>query len=128
MKELPILEEVYQEYKDERIKFFLIDITEATRNNPGEVYGMAYKDVPRAGPFLKEKGVTMQILYDTRGTAMKRYNAQILPRLFMMDGNRKITLTRKGFHEGEEEKFKTELSEEIERLLAELPAPKNGTK
>jgi len=89
---------------------------------------MAYKDVPRAGPFLKEKGVTMQILYDTRGTAMKRYNAQILPRLFMMDGNRKITLTRKGFHEGEEEKFKTELSEEIERLLAELPAPKNGTK
>jgi len=128
MKELPILEEVYQEYKDERIKFFLIDITEATRNNPGEVYGMAYKDVPRAGPFLKKKGVTMQILYDTRGTAMKRYNAQILPRLFMMDGNRKITLTRKGFHEGEEEKFKTELSEEIERLLAELPAPKNGTK
>ena len=45
-----------------------------------------------------------------------------------MDGNRKITLTRKGFHEGEEEKFKTELSEEIERLLAELPAAKNGTK
>ena len=106
MKELPILEEVYQKYKDERIKFFLVDITEATRNNPGEVYGMAYKDVPKAGPFLKEKGVTMQILYDTRGTAMKRYNAQILPRLFMMDGNRKITLTRKGFHEGQEEKFK----------------------
>ena len=128
MKELPILEEVYQKYKDERIKFFLVDITEATRNNPGEVYGMAYKDVPKAGPFLKEKGVTMQILYDTRGTAMKRYNAQILPRLFMMDGNRKITLTRKGFHEGQEEKFKQELSEEIDRLLVELPPLKNRTK
>ena len=128
MKELPILEEVYQKYKDERIKFFLVDITEATRNNPGEVYGMAYKDVPRAGPFLKEKGVTMQILYDTRGTAMKRYNAQILPRLFMMDGNRKITLTRKGFHEGQEEKFKQELSKEIDRLLVELPPLKNRTK
>lgn len=128
MKELPILENVYQEYKDERIKFFLIDITEATRNNPGEVYGMSYKDVPKAGPFLKEKGVTMQILYDTRGSAMKRYNAQTLPRLYMMDGNRKITLTRRGFHEGEEEKFTRELSEEIERLLAELPPPKNGKK
>lgn len=128
MKELPILEEVYQKYKDERIKFFLVDITEATRNNPGEVYGMAYKDVPKAGPFLKEKGVTMQILYDTRGTAMKRYNAQILPRLFMMDGNRKITLTRKGFHEGQEEKFKQELSKEIDRLLVELPPLKNRTK
>ena len=66
MKELPILEEVYQKYKDERVKFFLIDITEATRNNPGTVYGMSYKDVPVAGPFLKEKGVTMQILFDNR--------------------------------------------------------------
>jgi hypothetical protein len=55
---------------------------------------------------------------------MKNYNAQILPRLFLMDGNRKITLTRKGFHEGEEEKFTDELSDEIERLLAELPEAK----
>ena len=120
MKELPILENVYQEYKDERIKFFLVDITEATRNNPG------YGDMPKAGPFLKEKGVTMQILYDTRGTVMKRYNAQTLPRLFMMDGNRNLTFLRRGFHEGEEEKFTNELSDEIERLLAELPEAKKG--
>ena len=120
MKELPILENVYQKYKDERIKFFLVDITEATRNNPG------YGDMPKAGPFLKEKGVTMQILYDTRGTVMKRYNAQTLPRLFMMDGNRNLTFLRRGFHEGEEEKFTTELSDEIERLLAELPEAKKG--
>ena len=120
MKELPILENVYQEYKDERIKFFLVDITEATRNNPG------YGDMPEAGPFLKEKGVTMQILYDTRGTVMKRYNAQTLPRLFMMDGDRKLTFLRRGFHEGEEEKFTNELSDEIERLLAELPEAKKG--
>ncbi len=120
MKELPILENVYQEYKDERIKFFLVDITEATRNNPG------YGDMPKAGPFLREKGVTMQILYDTRGTVMKRYNAQTLPRLFMMDGNRNLTFLRRGFHEGEEEKFTNELSDEIERLLAELPEAKKG--
>ena len=120
MKELPILENVYQEYKDERIKFFLVDITEATRNNPG------YGDMPKAGPFLKEKGVTMQILYDTRGTVMKRYNAQTLPRLFVMDGDRNLTFLRRGFHEGEEEKFTNELSDEIERLLAELPEAKKG--
>jgi thiol-disulfide isomerase/thioredoxin len=122
MKELPILEDVYQKYKDERIKFFLVDITEATRTNPG------YEDMPKAGPFLKKKGVSMQILFDTRGTVMKRYNAQTLPRLFMMDGNRIISQTRRGFHAGEEEKFTKELSEEIERLLAELPPPKNGKK
>ena len=119
MKELPLLEEVYQKYKDERIKFFLVDITEATRTIPGN------ENLPKAGPFLEEKGVTMQILYDTRGTVMKRYNAQTLPRLFLMDGNRKITLTRRGFHEGEEEKFKKDLSVELERLLANLPPAKN---
>jgi len=122
MKELPILENVYQKYKDERIKFFLVDITEATRTIPGN------ENLPKAGPFLQKKGVTMQILYDTRGTVMKRYNAQTLPRLFMMDGNRQLTLTRRGFHAGEEEKFTKELSEEIERLLAELPPLKNAKK
>jgi len=122
MKELPILEEVYQKYKNERIKFFLVDITEATRNNPG------YGDMPKAGPFLKKKGVTMQILFDTRGTVMQRYNAQTLPRLFVMDGDRKLTFLRRGFHDGEEEKFTNELSTEIERLLAELPEAKNGKK
>ena len=126
MKELPILEEVYQEYKDDRVKFFLIDITEATRNNPGTVYGMSYKDVPVAGPFLKEKGVTMQILFDNRGTAMKRYYAQTLPRLFMVDGFRNVTFKKRGFpdEEGSEAKFKKDISAEIDRLLSELPPSK----
>ena len=126
MKELPILEEVYQDYKDDRVKFFLIDITEATRNNPGTVYGMSYKDVPVAGPFLKEKGVTMQILFDNRGTAMKRYYAQTLPRLFMVDGFRNVTFKKRGFpdEEGSEAKFKKDISAEIDRLLSELPPSK----
>ena len=118
MKELPILEEVYQEYKDKQIKFFLIDITEATRTNPG------YEDMPKAGPFLAEKGVTMEILYDLRGKVMENYNAQTLPRLFIVDGYQTLRMTRKGFHEGEEELFKKELSDIINELLAELPAPK----
>lgn len=121
MKELPILEEIYQKYKDERIKFFLVDITEATRSTPGN------ENVPKAGPFLRNKGITMQILYDNRGTVKERYNAQTLPRLFIMDGNRIIRMVRRGFHTGEEEQFKNELSDMIETLLAELPEPKNGT-
>lgn len=120
MKELPLLEEVYKKYKDERIKFFLVDITEATRSNPG------FEDMPKAGPFLQKKGVTMQILYDTRGTVMKRYNAHTLPRLFLLDGNQTVRIARKGFHPGEEDIFKKEISEMIDKLLAELPEPKNG--
>ncbi len=118
MKELPILEEVYQEFKDKQIKFFLVDITEATRTNPG------YEDMPKAGPFLAEKGVTMEILYDLRGKVMENYNAQTLPRLFVVDGYQTLRMTRKGFHEGEEAVFKKELSDIINELLAELPAPK----
>jgi hypothetical protein len=45
-----------------------------------------------------------------------------------MDGNRELTFLRRGFHDGEEEKFKNELSVEIERLLAELPEDKKGKK
>ena len=48
---IALLEEVYKEYKDTRTKFFLIDITDATRNNPGEVYGMKYADAPEAKDF-----------------------------------------------------------------------------
>ena len=59
---------------------------------------------------------------------MKKYKAETLPRLFVMDGYRKLTFLRRGFHDGEEEKFTNELSEEIERLLAELPEAKKGKK
>jgi hypothetical protein len=45
-----------------------------------------------------------------------------------MDGNRELTFLRRGFHDGEEEKFVNELSIEVERLLAELPESKNGKK
>ena len=71
--------------------------------------------------FLKKKGMTMPILYDRRGHTMKRYNAMKLPRLFVMDGYRKITFMRRGFHEGEEEKFVKDLSEEIEKRVKALP-------
>jgi hypothetical protein len=46
---------------------------------------------------------------------MERYNATSLPRLYIIDGNRKITQIREGFHS--EEKFTRELTDEIERLL-----------
>ncbi|SVB22458.1 uncharacterized protein METZ01_LOCUS175312, partial [marine metagenome] len=61
MKELPHLQNLYEKYMGQKIKFFLVDITEATRTITG------YENVPKAGPFLTKKGLTMPILYDTRG-------------------------------------------------------------
>jgi len=111
MKELPHLENVYQAYKNEPVKFFLVDITEATRNNPG------YEDSPKAGPFLADKGITIPILFDTRGVAKERYGAKTLPRLFVIDKFQTIREARQGFHEGED--LEGELSSLIDELIAE---------
>tara|TARA_Y100001970_G_scaffold117783_1_gene146374 strand:+ start:1262 stop:1873 length:612 start_codon:yes stop_codon:yes gene_type:complete len=111
MKELPHLENLYQKYKKEKIKFFLIDITEATRTVKG------LEDSPKAGPFLAKKGLTMPILYDSRGVAKKRYGAKTLPRLYIADKYRTIQLAKTGFKEGED--FEAEVSAVIDRLLAE---------
>ena len=111
MKELPHLQNLYEKYMGQKIKFFLIDITEATRTVKG------LEDVPKAGPFLAEKGMTMPILYDSRGVAKKRYGAKTLPRLYVIDKYRIIRKAKKGFAEGED--FEGELSEIIDQLLAE---------
>lgn len=111
MKELPHLQNLYEKYMGQKIKFFLIDITEATRTVKG------LEDVPKAGPFLAKKGMTMPILYDSRGVAKKRYGAKTLPRLYVIDKYRIIRKAKKGFTEGED--FEGELSEIIDQLLAE---------
>ena len=111
MKELPHLENLYQKYKDEKIKFFLIDITEATRTVKG------LEDSPKAGPFLLNKGITMPILYDSRGIAKERYGAKTLPRLYVVNKYRTIQLAKTGFDADED--FEGELAAVIDRLLAE---------
>jgi len=111
MKELPHLENLYDKYKNDKIKFFLIDITEATRTVKG------LENVPKAGPFLEKKGISMTILNDNRGVAKKRYGAKTLPRLYVIDKYRIIRLAKKGFDEGED--FEGELTAVIDELLAE---------
>ena len=92
MKELPLLQNLYKKYDGQRVKWFLVDITEATRNSPG------FEDSPVAGPFLAKKGITMPILNDNRGVAKERYGAKTLPRLFVIYKFQTIRLTKKGFH------------------------------
>lgn len=111
MKELPHLQNLYEKYQGQDIKFFLIDITEATRMNEG------YENSPEAGPFLKNKGITIPILQDVYGMAKKNYGVTTLPRLFVIDKFRTIRLTKRGFHAGED--FEGELAAMIDTLLAE---------
>ena len=111
MKELPLLQNLYKKYDEQRVKWFLVDITEATRNSPG------FEDSPVAGPFLAKKGITMSILNDNRGVAKERYGAKTLPRLFVIDKFQTIRLTKRGFHEGED--FEGEISTIVDELLVE---------
>ena len=111
MKELPLLQNLYQKYDGQRVKWFLVDITEATRTSPG------FEDSPVAGPFLAKKGITMPILNDNRGVAKERYGAKTLPRLFVIDKFQTIRLTKRGFHEGED--FEGEIAGIVDELLAE---------
>ena len=111
MKELPLLQNLYQKYDGQRVKWFLVDITEATRTSPG------FEDSPVAGPFLAKKGITMPILNDNRGVAKERYGAKTLPRLFVIDKFPTIRLTKKGFHEGED--FEGEIATIVDELLVE---------
>ena len=105
------LQNLYDKYEEQKIKFFLIDITEATRTVKG------LENMPKAGPFLAKKGLTMPILYDSRGVAKERYGAKTLPRLYVIDKYRTIRLAKKGFSEGED--FEGEVSAVIDMLLAE---------
>ena len=89
----------------------MIDITEATRTVKG------LEESPEAGPFLAKKGVTMPILYDSRGVAKKRYGAKTLPRLYVVDKYRTIRLAKKAFDEKED--FEAEVSAVIDKLLKE---------
>ena len=111
MKELPLLQNLYKKYDGQRVKWFLVDITEATRTSPG------FEDSPVAGPFLAKKGITMPILNDNRGVAKERYGAKTLPRLFVIDKFQTIRLTKRGFHEGED--FEGEIAAIVDELLVE---------
>lgn len=111
MKELPHLQNLYEKYEGEKIKFFLIDITEATRTVKG------LENMPKAGPFLEKKGISIPILYDSRGVAKERYGAKTLPRLFVIDKYRTIQLAKTGFKEGED--FEGEISTVLDRLLVD---------
>ena len=97
MKELPLLENLWQKYQKDEVRIFLIDITDATRSVPQSA------DAPKPGPFLKERGLTMPLLLDTYGKAMETYVPdRVLPRLFVLDKYRQIKLIKRGFHEGED--------------------------
>lgn len=99
-KEIPHLEKLMQEFKDQPIKFFLIDVGEERE---------------KILEFTRERNLAIPILMDRYQKTSERYDALTLPRLFVLDQDGLIQRKQKGFTNPEN--FEIEMKELITLLL-----------
>ena len=97
-KELPILQRVYEKYKDKDVMVFLID-SEKIRKS-------------KLSKFLKDRKVTIPVLLDPYKKTYQRYGLYGLPALFVLDKDGKIYFLYKG--------ALSNLEEKLEEILGEL--------
>jgi thiol-disulfide isomerase/thioredoxin len=100
-REVPILEEVAEKYKDKKLKIFLVNVGEK-------------KDVVK--PFVEKQGYSLPVLLDVyKVVSEKKYNIKSLPRLIIIDPNGVIRLVKRGFHD--REKFTTTLQGVLDEMF-----------
>jgi thiol-disulfide isomerase/thioredoxin len=100
--EIPHLTKLKEEFKDQPIKFFLIDVGEERE----EVLN-----------YITSAGVEIPILLDRYKKTAERFDALTLPRLFVLDKNGLIQRKQKGFTNPQD--FEIEMRELITFLLEE---------
>ncbi len=100
--QLQPLEEVYQKYKNDKIKFFIIDETDPD------------SDAPDTRTMLSEKNITMPYVVDDWKIG-SRYGVRAIPTIFIVDKYGIIQNIRVAFNEDED--FMAELSGIIDPLL-----------
>lgn len=101
MKEIPHLTQVAEQFRDKKIKFFLIDVGE---------------DKAKLEPFLKEKNITLPVLLDQYQVVAEKYGAKSLPTLVVLDQNGKVRKYKKGFKDGS--RFVKDMTDLLEQLTA----------
>jgi thiol-disulfide isomerase/thioredoxin len=98
--EIPHLTKLQNEFKDQPIKFFLIDVGE---------------DQKEVLEYVNSAGVEIPVLLDRYKKTAERFDALTLPRLFVLDKNGLIQRKQKGFSNPED--FEIEMRELIKILL-----------
>ena len=98
--EIPHLQVLKNKYKNESIKFFLINV--------GEEKGKIQE-------FLESRNITIPILMDKYKKVSEKYDALRLPRLIVIDKKGIIQLEQRGFKDGK--KFESDLDAIISKLL-----------
>ncbi len=100
--EIPHLTKLMNEFKDQPVKFFLIDVGEERE---------------KVLNFVNSEGVEIPVLLDRYQKTAERFNALTLPRLFVLDKNGLIQRKQKGFSNPQD--FEIEMRELITLLLEE---------
>ena len=95
IKEIQELEILQNTFKDDPVKFFLINLTEYYRYQSNA--SNKYKDAPDAVDFFERKGWTdFSLLNDPNGRTKKTYDVTSLPRIVIIDKYNNIVLDETG--------------------------------
>ena len=101
-KEIPHLMKVREEFKNQPVKFFLIDVGEK---------------IEKVAPFIKKNGYTIPVLLDQYQVTKDKYGAHTLPRLVVLDKNGIVRLYQKGFKNAVS--FENDMTLLLEKLAKE---------
>ena len=113
VKQLDPLEDIFQKYKNKKVKFFIVDITEASRKDSKD------KSWPKAEYLFKEKKITIPILNDNIYSAADKYKIKVIPTIFVIDKSQIVRDVIKGFDKEDDFKGTFELSKIIEELTTQ---------
>ena len=115
IKEIGELHKLQDDYKDDPVQFFLVNLTDYFRHREKDT--KKYRDAPDAMDFLGRKGLTdITVLQDPTGRTMGAYGVDdVLPRLFVIDKYGTVAMDETGL-------CPTCLKDELAPLLDELIA------
>ena len=115
IKEIGELHKLQNDYKDDPVQFFLVNLTDFFRHREKDT--KKYRDAPDAMDFLGRKGLTdITVLQDPTGRTMGAYGVDdVLPRLFVIDKYGTVAMDETGL-------CPTCLKDELAPLLDELIA------
>ena len=115
IKEIGELHKLQDDYKDDPVQFFLVNLTDYFRHREKDT--KKYRDAPDAMDFLGRKGLTdITVLQDPTGRTMGAYGVDdVLPRLFVIDKYRTVAMDQTGL-------CPTCLQDELSTLLDKIIA------
>ncbi len=107
MQEMPHLQAMYDELKDQGFVVLSLSIDDA-------------RDLSKVKPLVKAKRLSFPVLLDKETTVVSQYNpAKTLPYTVLIDRDGKVAKVHQGYNPGDEKAMR----EEVLRLLALAPTP-----